>query len=97
MAFCEPFSKLESRFDHISTTDTRRNNGDGYFRSCLICCGFVEHTIDLRQRMNILAVQDIRIVYRDIGMMDSNMEKGEQPVQMATLPQSIDEVVKMLA
>ena len=43
------------------------------------------------------AAQDIRIVYRDIGMVDSNMEKGEQPVQMATLPQSIDEVVKMLA
>ena len=43
------------------------------------------------------APQDIRIVYRDIGMVDSNMEKGEQPVYMATLPQSIDEIVKMLA
>ena len=43
------------------------------------------------------AAQDIRIVYRDIGMVDSNMEKGEQPVHMATLPQNIDEVVKMLA
>ena len=43
------------------------------------------------------AAQDIRIVYRDIGMVDSNMEKGEQPVHMATLPQSIDEIVKMLA
>ena len=29
MAFCEPFSKLESQSDHISTTDTRRNNRDG--------------------------------------------------------------------
>lgn len=43
------------------------------------------------------AAQDIRIVYRDIGMVDSNMEKGEQPVHMATLPQNIDEVVQMLA
>ena len=43
------------------------------------------------------AAQDIRIVYRDIGMVDSNMEKGEQPVHMATLPQNIDELVKMLA
>ena len=43
------------------------------------------------------AAQDIRIVYRDIGMVDSDMEKGEQPVHMATLPQNIDEVVKMLA
>ena len=43
------------------------------------------------------AAQDIRIVYRDIGMVDSNMEKGEQPVHLATLPQSIDEIVKMLA
>ena len=42
------------------------------------------------------AAQDIRIVYRDIGMVDSDMEKGEQPVHMATLPQNIDEVVKML-
>ena len=43
------------------------------------------------------AAQDIRIVYRDIGVVDSNMEKGEQPVHMVTLPQSIDEIVKMLA
>ena len=43
------------------------------------------------------AAQDIRIVYRDIGVVDSDMEKGEQPVYMATLPQSIDEVVKLLA
>ena len=42
------------------------------------------------------AAQDIRIVYRDIGMVDSNMEKGEQPVHLATLPQSIDEILKML-
>lgn len=42
------------------------------------------------------AAQDIRIIYRDIGMVDSNMEKGEQPVHMATLPQSIDEVVKKM-
>ena len=33
----------------------------------------------------------------NIGMVDSDMEKGEQPVHMATLPQNIDEVVKMLA
>ena len=39
----------------------------------------------------------IRSIYRDIRMVDSNMEKGEQPVYMATLPQNIDEVVKMLA
>lgn len=32
------------------------------------------------------AAQDIRIVYRDIGMVDSNMEKGEQSVHLATLP-----------
>lgn len=43
------------------------------------------------------AAQDIRIVYRDIGVVGSNMEKGEQPVHMVTLPQSIDEIVKMLA
>lgn len=43
------------------------------------------------------AAQDIRIIYRDIGMVDSSMEKGEQPVQMATLPQDINEIVKMLA
>lgn len=43
------------------------------------------------------AAQDIRIGYRDIGMVDSNMEKGEQPVHLATLPQSIDEIMKMLA
>lgn len=43
------------------------------------------------------AAQDIRIIYRDIGMVDSNMEKGEQPVHMATPPQNINELVKMLA
>ena len=47
--------------------------------------------------MNILAVQDIRIVYRDIGMVDSNMEKGEQPVHLVAPPRDIDELVKMLA
>lgn len=29
VAFCEPFTQLESRFDHTSATDSRRNNGDG--------------------------------------------------------------------
>ena len=43
------------------------------------------------------AAQDIRIVYRDIGMVDSNMEKGERPVHLAALPQSMNEIVKMLA
>ena len=43
------------------------------------------------------AVQDIRIVYRDIGMVDSNMEKGEQPVHLVAPPRDIDELVKMLA
>ena len=43
------------------------------------------------------AAQDIRIVYRDIGMVDSNMEKGEQPVNLVAPPQNIDELVKMLA
>ncbi|MBQ8830561.1 MAG: DUF4368 domain-containing protein, partial [Oscillospiraceae bacterium] len=43
------------------------------------------------------AAQDIRIVYRDIGMVDSNMEKGEQPVHLVAPPQDIDEIVKMLA
>lgn len=43
------------------------------------------------------AAQDIRIVYRDIGMVDSQMEEGEQPVHMTALPQNIDEVMKLLA
>ncbi len=43
------------------------------------------------------AAQDIRIVYRDIGMLDSQMEEGEQPVHMVTLPQNTDEIVKLLA
>ena len=43
------------------------------------------------------AAQDIRIVYRDIGMVDSNMEKGEQPVHLVAPPQNIDKIVKMLA
>ena len=43
------------------------------------------------------AAQDIRIVYRDIGIVDSNMEKGEQPVHLVAPPQNIDELVKMLA
>ena len=43
------------------------------------------------------APQDIRIVYRDIGMVDSNMEKGEQPVHLVAPPRDIDEIVKMLA
>lgn len=43
------------------------------------------------------AAQDIRIVYRDIGMVDSVMEEGEQPVHMTTLPQSTDEIVKLMA
>lgn len=43
------------------------------------------------------AAQDIRIVYRDIGMVDSLMEEGERPVHMTTLPQSTDEVVKLMA
>lgn len=43
------------------------------------------------------AAQDIRIVYRDIGMVDSNMEKGEQPVHLVAPPRDIDELVKMLA
>ena len=43
------------------------------------------------------APQDIRIVYRDIGMLDSQMEEGERPVHMVTLPQNIDELKKMLA
>ena len=43
------------------------------------------------------AAQDIRIVYRDSGMVDSNMEKGEQPVNLVAPPQDINELVKMLA
>lgn len=43
------------------------------------------------------AAQDIRIVYRDIGMVDSNMEKGEQPVNLVAPPRDINELVKMLA
>lgn len=43
------------------------------------------------------AAQDIRIVYRDIGMVDSNMKKGEQLMNVAALPQTIDELVKVLA
>lgn len=43
------------------------------------------------------AAQDIRIVYRDIGMVDSLTEEGERPVHMTTLPQSTDEVVKLMA
>lgn len=43
------------------------------------------------------AAQDIRIIYRDIGMVDSLMEEGEQPVHMAALPQNTDEIVKLLA
>lgn len=43
------------------------------------------------------AAQDIRIVYRDLGMVDSSMKKGEQPVHMAALPQNTDKVVKILA
>ena len=43
------------------------------------------------------AAQDIRIVYRDIGMLDSQMEEGEQPVHMVTPPQNIDELMKLLA
>lgn len=42
------------------------------------------------------AAQDIRIVYRDIGMVDSLMEEGERPVHMTTLPQSTDEIVKLM-
>ena len=43
------------------------------------------------------APQDIRIVYRDIGMLDSQMEEGERPVHMVTPPQNIDELMKLLA
>ena len=43
------------------------------------------------------APQDIRIVYRDIGMLDSQMEEGEQPVHMVTLSQNIDELKRLLA
>ena len=43
------------------------------------------------------AAQDIRIVYRDIGMLDSQIEEGEQPVHMVTLPPNIDELKKLLA
>ena len=46
---------------------------------------------------NGAAPQDIRIVYRDIGMLDSQMEEGERPVHMVTLPQNIDELMKLLA
>lgn len=43
------------------------------------------------------APQDIRIIYRDIGMVDSQMEEGERPVHMVTLPQTTDELMKLLA
>lgn len=43
------------------------------------------------------APQDIRIVYRDIGMLDSQMEEGEQPEHMAALPRNTDELMKLLA
>ncbi len=40
-------------------------------------------------------------VYRDtvyeFGMVDSNMEKEEQPVHLVAPPRDIDELVKMLA
>ena len=49
------------------------------------------------QKHSHCAVQDIRIVYRDIGMGDSNTEKGEQPVHLVAPPRDIDEPVKMLA
>lgn len=47
--------------------------------------------------LHLHSILDIRIVYRDIGMVDSNMEKGEQPVYMVTPPQNIDELMKLLA
>jgi len=50
-----------------------------------------------RKKHSHSAPQDIRIIYRDIGMLDSQMEEGEQPVHMVTLPQNIDELKKLLA
>ena len=57
------------------------------------------HRIGIGERAEVFhsAAQDIRIVYRDLGMVDSNMEKGEQPVHLVTPPRNIDEAVNMLA
>jgi len=43
------------------------------------------------------APQDIRIVYRDIGVVDSLMEEGEEPVRMVPPLQIADETMKLLA
>lgn len=40
--------------------------------------------------------QDIKIVYRDIGSMDSAMEPGERQPHITSLP-SIEECIKLLA
>lgn len=42
------------------------------------------------------SAQSVKIVYRDIGNMDSPMEPGERQPHITSLP-SIDEIVKMLA
>lgn len=43
------------------------------------------------------AVQDIRILYRDIGIVDSNMERGEQTVHMTEFSKNTEEITKKLA
>lgn len=42
------------------------------------------------------SAQRVKIIYRDIGNMDSPMEPGERQPHITSLP-SIDEIVKMLA
>lgn len=42
------------------------------------------------------AAQSVRIIYRDIGNLDSPMEPGERQPQMATLP-SMEDCLKLLA
>lgn len=42
------------------------------------------------------SAQSVKIIYRDVGNMDSPMEPGERLPRITSLP-SIDEIVKMLA
>lgn len=42
------------------------------------------------------SAQSVKIIYRDVGNMDSPMEPGERQPHITSLP-SIEELVKMLA
>ena len=48
------------------------------------------------QKYSRSASQSVRIIYRDIGNLDSPMEPGERQPQMATLP-SMEDCLKLLA